>query len=452
MSIDTRVHAILAADAYKTYPPEDWDKGVDIEGVNYRILDQVTRPSGYQGTLYQRADTGEMVVAHRGTEFDRELVEDGLKADAGMVLLGMNNQAEDAIAFTRNAIARANRINARRCEVQGITVTGHSLGGTLAQITAYRFGLTGKTFDAYGAAGLVADIPAGGTQVINHVRATDFVSAASKHFGEVRVYASERDIEALHDHGYANDHRFLTDLRNPFGVAFGIGVEAHYSRNFLPDNDLGPDGSVISEGTSARYAQNQALVDKYRHDIALMHGALALPRNAIDAVVDGARHLALGRAVRAPTEAGPSGGQCAAPPASWDPFLPQHPDHTLFEQIRAGVHALDASVGRSPDAVSDRLSASLLVQAKADGLSRVDHVLLSTATPHAPGGEKAFAVQGSPGDPAHLRTQVDIGTAIQTPMAASFQRVESLNQQATQAAEISVSIPDRQPSLSRRMP
>ncbi|HEY5971959.1 MAG TPA: XVIPCD domain-containing protein [Pseudoxanthomonas sp.] len=366
-----------------------------------------------------------MVIAHRGTEFDRELVKDGLLADAGMVLLGGNHQADDALVFSRNAVNIANRLNAAQCQVPDITVTGHSLGGTLAQITAYRLGLHGETFDAYGAAGLVADLPEGGTQVINHIRSTDFVSAASPHHGEVRVYSPQQDIDALHDKGYANDRRVLTDLRNPLGVAFGIGVEAHYSRNFLPGNDLLGE-SVISEANRARYAQHQPMVDKYRNDIGLIHGTLALPRNAVDGIIDTARDIVRGRQPQDATALAFVAGQCAVPVS--DPSRPGHPDYAMYGQIREGVYALDASLGRTPDAASDRLAASLLVQSKQEGLSRVDHVLRSMPTAHAPEGENVFAVQGSLNDPGHLRTQVDSRSALGVPVEESFRQIEAFNQ------------------------
>ena len=35
-----------------------------------------------------------------------------------------------------------------------VTVTGHSLGGTLTEITAHHFDLRGETFDSFGAASL----------------------------------------------------------------------------------------------------------------------------------------------------------------------------------------------------------------------------------------------------------------------------------------------------------
>jgi hypothetical protein len=368
-----------------------------------------------------------MIIAHRGTEFDRELVKDGALADAGMVLIGVNSQADDALAFSRRAVALANDMNLDRCQVPDITVTGHSLGGTLAQITAYRLGLRGETFDAYGAAGLVADIPAGGSQVINHVRSTDFVSAASTHFGEVRVYSPQQDIDALHAKGYANDRRVFTDLRNPLGVAFGIGIEAHYSRNFLPGNDLLGE-SVISDDNRARYEQHRPMVDKYRTDIALIHGTLALPRNVVDQVIDTARDIVHGRQPETAPPPAFVGARCPVPDAASGPMRPDHPDHALLQQIRSGVHAVDASLGRTPDDASERVAASLLVEARENGLRRVDHVLIGTPSAMPGSSPNMFAVQGALDDPAHLRAHVNISAALATPVEESFRRLRDADQ------------------------
>src|SRR5690606_29187926 len=119
--------------------------------------------TGYQGTVYQQVDTGAIVVAHRGTEFDREALRDGL-ADAGMVVARHNVQIKDAVELTRWAIghARSEEVSGDYSHAPEVTVTGHSLGGTLAQATAHHFGLRGETFNAYGAASLDRRIPEGG--------------------------------------------------------------------------------------------------------------------------------------------------------------------------------------------------------------------------------------------------------------------------------------------------
>ncbi|MCD0264958.1 DUF2974 domain-containing protein, partial [Xanthomonas melonis] len=155
----------------------------------YIRLKYVDSPSGYQGVIYQRVDTNEIVVAHRGTETERELKQDGVYTDGGMVASRHNRQAAEAIELTKDALVYAQKIG-KDGEVPAVTVTGHSLGGNLAQVTAHHFGLKGETFNAYGAVSLDRRIPEGGNAVINHVMAGDAVSAASKHYGQVKIYAT----------------------------------------------------------------------------------------------------------------------------------------------------------------------------------------------------------------------------------------------------------------------
>lgn len=438
MTVSTEARAILAADAYQFHPREEWEKGVTADGVRYAIVDQVSRPSGYQGTLYKNIETGELVVAHRGTEFDRQLVKDGIVADGGMVLAGVNSQAADAAAFTRSAIEEYERLEARGYLTSRPIVVGHSLGGTLAQITAYEYGLKGETFDAYGAAGLTRHIPEGGQDVVNHVRATDFVSAASRHYGEVRTYATVQDIAALKGHGYANDHRVLTDLRNPFGVALGVGVAAHYSSNFLPTNPEG-GGSIINAEDAARYAEYRPMIDKYRNDIHLVHQGLALPRNVVHGMADVLGH---GREARH----GQVGGEVE--PVSVP--LPGHADLRLdpmFQQIQGHVARLDASLGRTPDAASERMSASLYAKAVESGMTRVDGVHLSIEGAQSRAGERVFAVQGNPADPTHLRTSVSTQEAVQAPVEQSFSQAEQSRTLQQQAAAQARQAPQQHESM-----
>ncbi len=438
MTISTEQDAALAADAYQTYPNDGRKHSINVDGIDFDVVAQRSDPNGYQGTLYRRADTGELVVAHRGTEFDRELVKDGLIADGGMVFVGANSQADSAKQFTEQALEQARALNLAEGKEISVTVTGHSLGGTLAQITAYEYGLKGETFDAYGAAGLTRHIPEGGQDVVNHVRATDFVSAASRHYGEVRTYATEQDIAALKGHGYANDHRVLTDLRNPFGVALGVGVAAHYSSNFLPTNPEG-GGSIINAEDAARYAEYRPMIDKYRNDIHLVHQGLALPRNVVHGVADALGH---GREARH----GQVGGEVE--PVSVP--LPGHADLRLdpmFQQIQGHVARLDASLGRTPDAASERMSASLYAKAVESGMTRVDGVHLSIEGAQSRAGERVFAVQGNPADPAHLRTSVSTQEAVQAPVEQSFSQAEQSRTLQQQAAAQARQAPQQHESM-----
>ncbi|MFB9114991.1 DUF6792 domain-containing protein, partial [Xanthomonas arboricola pv. corylina] len=229
MSLTEQQNAFLANDVYarpgKTGPDS---APVNIGGVSFRRLEYIDRPSGYQGIIYEKIETGEIIVAHRGTEFDRQPKQDGAYADGGMVAARHNRQVDDAIELTQNALKYAEQKHLKTGQpAPDVTVTGHSLGGNLAQVTAHHLGLKGETFNAYGAVSLDRRIPEGG----NDVMAGDAVSAASKHYGQVKLYAASHEITALDRAGYANDSSLL-DARNPM-VAKELG-DSHRIHNFLP--------------------------------------------------------------------------------------------------------------------------------------------------------------------------------------------------------------------------
>lgn len=138
--------------------------------------------------------------------------------------------------------------------------------------------------------------------------------------------------------------------------------------------------------------------------------------------------------------------QRATPAVAMTPMQADHPDHALYQQIREHVIALDAKHGRSFDATSERMTASLLVLAKDNGLERVDHVLLSNATAQKEAAHYVFVVQGEPSNPAHQRGAMPTEQAAQTSVEASMQQFEvvsreqrlqaqRLEQQLTEARE-----------------
>jgi hypothetical protein len=103
---------------------------------------------------------------------------------------------------------------------------------------------------------------------------------------------------------------------------------------------------------------------------------------------------------------------------------PAHPDHALFRQAQAGVHALDAGVGRTPDAGSDRLAAALVVASRRSGLDSIDGVVIGDD------GRRVFAVEGAPHDPAQRRAFVDTVPALAQPLAESTRQMERLRDRA----------------------
>lgn len=110
---------------------------------------------------------------------------------------------------------------------------------------------------------------------------------------------------------------------------------------------------------------------------------------------------------------------------------PAHPDHALYQQVRGHIVALDQSLGRTPDMHTDQLASAVTVQARADGLQRIDQVALSTD------GQRLWSVQTPPGRTDHLfdlRTSVPTAEAM-TPMEQSGVKWPEAIQQFQQAQQ-----------------
>ncbi len=104
MSLSSQQYADLAEHTYDRDGKlkQSVNRIIDINDDRYRVLEVMDRPSGYQGAIYQKVDTGEIVAAHRGTEFDRQKLQDLVHTDGSMVLGRLNPQADDAIAWRRS--------------------------------------------------------------------------------------------------------------------------------------------------------------------------------------------------------------------------------------------------------------------------------------------------------------------------------------------------------------
>lgn len=138
-------------------------------------------------TTYQRGN--EFVIAFRGTDSIKDF-----GADASFLFRQWNSQFELA----------AELINRVRAEVRGavIHVTGHSLGGGIAQIIAKMFNLSGASFDAPGAGAVTntqgyleakakyaGDVPEGqgSESFVNYLSDGSLISSVGRHVGETEV-------------------------------------------------------------------------------------------------------------------------------------------------------------------------------------------------------------------------------------------------------------------------
>lgn len=352
MTVPSQEYAGLAAHSYQDLKvgqrgPNDEEKVV-IDGTQYRVIEHANNPrTGYQGTIYQKVDSGEIVVAHRGTE---EVWKDGIVADGAMVVARTNPQADDAVALTGRALQYARTYSS--VNPPEVTVTGHSLGGTLAQVSAHYYDLRGETFNAYGAGSLDRRIPDGpNDRMINHVMAADVVSAASGHYGEVRTYATEKEISVLRQSGY-HDNRFVDFLTPDLPVvAAARSMGSHSMHNFLAvDGDGKPDTSVLQDpAAQVRAEDHKDAIDNYRGDVERLRRVVTIgARGPVGLIEDAVDH------VRGPVKPGEPArqqqvrdAQAAGHPMSYRPLdagapvrdgtgSAQDPASRLLEAARGG--------------------------------------------------------------------------------------------------------------------
>lgn len=470
--------AALSNSTYES-PPLD-DAFITVAGGRYEILARSDSSTGYQGTVYRSLATNEVIVAHRGTEFDREPLLDG-GIDAAMVAARINPQLDDALALTKQAIRIANEMG-----YGPVHVTGHSLGGALAQITAHHYNLPGDAFNPYGAAGLAYRIPEGqpanAAPFTNHVMAGDLVSAGGPHYGKVEMYALPKELEVLRnaEQGQRVGSLLAPGLRSGHAISAAVAVhlgDSHRVVHFLDRmTDKGPVQSVLDD-PSARITDPDDLrrIAEYRSDIhQLRVGATVVVSGGPGLLRDGINHLrgteeageyarreavaeqraqsALKPGERLTQESTHKGSPSLSNPgftpksplqesieSTLDTMNPGprekgHPDHPLYQQIRNGVSVVDSTHGRSFDETSERISASLLASAKSGGLDQVDHVVLGN--PSSDGsGPRMFVVQGELDNPAHLRASVAISDAINTPVEQSLAKAEQISQAQQQVAQ-----------------
>lgn len=105
---------------------------------------------------------------------------------------------------------------------------------------------------------------------------------------------------------------------------------------------------------------------------------------------------------------------------------PDHPGNGLYKEALSHVHDIDAWLGRTPDERSANLAGGLAVQARADGLQRIDTVALSDD------GSRLWAVEQPRGRTDHLfdkQTSVPTSTA-NVPLEQSSQQWPQAEEQA----------------------
>ncbi|MFC3685325.1 XVIPCD domain-containing protein [Hydrogenophaga luteola] len=265
-----------------------------------------------------------------------------------------------------------------------VTTTGHSLGGTLAQVSAHHFGLKGETFNAYGAVSLSRRIPEGGHSVINHMMAGDAVSAASPHFGETRIYARPEEVNTLLSKGYDNQTHWSDPLRPyspamwamgmtpPSTLGAAVALGGSHSMHHFVEVDAGgqPDRSILADPQARNLAQQQSVqIGEYRRDVRQMRGVLT----AVSRGIDGNARDAIDT-IRGPLEPGEPAQREPRKGAALDPAALPETGRQLLEDSRGHVQRLAGQHGLAWDQGMENTVHAVALGAREAGLSRITHL------------------------------------------------------------------------------
>lgn len=197
MSLPSEQYAFLAA---KIYDPLSMGDEISNDTHRYKVR-YVSPPSAtnYRGAVLQEQETHQLVVINKGTEPGS--IHD-VTADLGMGLMGAPTQWPEAATTMREALRLANE----GTPANGISITGHSLGGALAQLQAAMPESAGahvETFNAYGAQSMARimskhqalDVLSAQERIINHRMYHDPVSALAAPIGRTVEYMDYDDYQ-----------------------------------------------------------------------------------------------------------------------------------------------------------------------------------------------------------------------------------------------------------------
>ncbi len=181
----------------------NWEVITDIKDTKGGLYS--TR-SGMQAVAYRNNKTGEIAIAYRGTDSGLDFA----NSDAPIFFEATPMQLKAAQNFYKN-------VKDAYPEAE-ITLTGHSLGGGLAQVVASENGLSAATFNA---PGMQTENGETSDRIVNYVNMNDPVGSYREHIGETRyflpdgMYGKDEDMKfAPHSDFYNHDFSKYQPLKS----------------------------------------------------------------------------------------------------------------------------------------------------------------------------------------------------------------------------------------------
>ena len=193
---------------------------------SFEVVAQVNDDNtGFSATVFKDTSTGEYVIAFRGTELTDM---NDLRSNKQMFFDLENPQFDSARNFVKEKIAE---ISFHDPDAK-ISLTGHSLGGTLAQLIAYENELEALTFNAYGGKDIIkkqssydeSKFNSSQNNVHNFILATDVIAVSSEQYGNTYVIETKTPIvshgikEVLSHINPLNDEKLENIMKKPVDI------------------------------------------------------------------------------------------------------------------------------------------------------------------------------------------------------------------------------------------
>ncbi len=188
---DTKYHEILKQASIYAYRKDN-----SKPPAGYKVIDSVdNKNNGFHAEVLSNGK--DMIIAYRGTE---PTTREDIRNDIAMARNRLPAQATDAIAVY-DKVAREN-------PGMDISVTGHSLGGSLGEIVSGIRGVFAATFNAYGVRDMFkSGIKLKENNVINYVNEKDYIAMVNgqSHIGEIYAVpekpgsANSHEAESMED-------------------------------------------------------------------------------------------------------------------------------------------------------------------------------------------------------------------------------------------------------------
>ena len=150
MTTSVQKDALLSRFADLAYSrPDHLDNPANLP-TGWKLVDSIVEPP-FSGFAFQNTTTGEIVVSYRGVDGvnDGSVAKDLLTGD-------WNPQFQKGLDFLEQIGDRTD-LFPNFFDKSQLLVTGHSLGGAIAQVVAYAYGLDGSTIDPAGAVRIVTE-------------------------------------------------------------------------------------------------------------------------------------------------------------------------------------------------------------------------------------------------------------------------------------------------------